>query len=390
MRIGPPSALGLHICTIALIAVTAPRLSRSEPPSDKPRFLMIASEAEAEASQEAIFSLRAQLSDVGIDFRVAWVPAHTADLHAQADIVQRLAEEHAASVVFWSDLLTGDRIFLYVSEPGGGRILVRSVSLGDQGDRFEVIAVIVRTVVEAIVDGGHIGVSPRLGDTAPRPTDPSPVASDSSGQHTSSPDKAHEDSEPSRRPPRRERRRGRGTSPARLDLAAAYALTLYSPTKWVIHGVRLGLAVRITRRGRIYTAYRIQIPFDVENGLAAMTLRHHPFEAGVAWRFGRGSLFWDMGAGIVTDPLTWGVDPVDDSRIAPTRSRSRWLVGAAPFVRAGWSPIDLFKLYLAAGVDVYFNESPSYVERMDGGRAVVVDPFDARAQIRLGVVFFLF
>jgi hypothetical protein len=154
--------------------------------------------------------------------------------------------------------------------------------------------------------------------------------------------------------------------------------------------LRLALGVRVNRFGRIYMAYHVYFPFDVESELASMTLRHHPFELGFFARFELGRLFLDLGAGIVNDPLTWEVSSSGVSRIAPMADRFRWLVGASPFVRASWSPLSMFKLYLALAVDVYFNESPSYVERVNGDKAIVVDPFTARPQCQLGFIFFLF
>lgn len=369
--------------------------------SNKVRLLMIAAESETGASQKTIHSLKAQLSDLDIDFQVAWIPTLEPDLHKQADITERLAEQYNASIVFWSDLLTGERIFLYVSEPGGGRILVRSVSFEDseRGDRFSVIALIVRTAVEAIVEGGHIGVTrgaPNgLGDSSlysmPRPSK-TPVTEPGK---TATPDEASPASDAVKRQsdesagPRRHSRKGRVDS-SRLNLAAAYLLSVYSPTTRLAHGARLALAVRVNRWGRIHMAYRVQIPIDVESELAAMTLRHHPFELGFSARFEMGRLYLDIGAGIVNDPLTWKVSSVGAARIAPMADRFRWLVGASPFVRASWSPLSVFKLYLALAADIYFNESPSYVERVNGDEAIIVDPFTVRPHCQLGVIFFLF
>jgi hypothetical protein len=369
--------------------------------SGKIRILMMASKAETKASTAQIRAVRAQLSDLGIDFQVAWTQTNSSDLHVQAEISEQLAKEYNATMVFWSDLLIGERVFLYVSEPGGGRILVRSISFEDknQADRFEVIAVIVRSVAEAIAGGGHIGVSSQV-SASPAASGllahPSPVIDPQiPAASQSQPSRPAESADaPHRRNTAdvdaHQNSSANSAAPARIELAAAYGLTLYSSTQRFIHGVRAALAVRVNRWGRLFWAYRVQIPFEVKNDLVTMKLRHHPFEIGFSRRFELGSLYLDLGAAVINDPLTWQVKPADTSRVAAAGDRFRWLVGVTPFVQLSWLPLRVFKLYLAIAADIYFNESRSFVERTNGDKAAVVDPFKARPQLQLGAVFFLF
>lgn len=375
--------------------------------SDKVRILMIASRAENPTSEEAIRAIQAQLSDLDIDLKVFWTSSYSRDLPVQADTAEQLAKQHNATMVFWCDFLVGKRVFLYVSEPGGGRILVRKVSFDDknQRDRFLVMAVILRSVVEAIAGGGHIGISPGgVGSSSATnfPKDDSPVAGsgnslDSESQPTDPPappsdtPQGHGPSALDAHPNRTEKIvTEKIVAPARIDMSAAYGLTLYSSSRRFTHGVQTALSVRVTRFGRLFLGYRIQIPFEVHSDLASMTLRHHPFEVGLSRRFESGSLYLDFGASLVNDPLTWRVTGFDTSRVAAEKDRFRWLIGVSPFVQLNWLPSRVFKFDIALATDIYFNESRSFVERNNGDRITVVDPYRVRPQVRLGVIFFLF
>ena len=190
---------------------------------------MIASKAEAKESEKAIRSIRAQLSDLDIDFQVVWIQNHSGYFRDQTNLSERLSEQHNATIVFWSDLSIKDQVFLYLSEPGGGRILVRSIPFenDEQGDRFDVISLIVRSVVEAISKGGQIGVSSPA-PSAPVPSAPVPSAPPPSLKAADTRDS-----------------QGGSTTSKRFSISAAYGLTLYSETKLFIHGVRLASAARV-------------------------------------------------------------------------------------------------------------------------------------------------
>jgi hypothetical protein len=375
--------------------------------SGKVRILMIASRAETPTSEEAIRAIQAQLSDLDIDLKVFWTPSYSRDLPVQADAAEQLAKQNNATMVFWCDFLVGKRVFLYVSEPGGGRILVRKVSFDDknQRDRFLVMAVILRSVVEAIAGGGHIGISPGgVGSSAaanfPKSDSPradSGVSVNSEFQPTGPPEPPS-DMPPGRVPSELDAHPNRTekivtekiVAPARIDMSAAYGLTLYSSSTRFTHGVRTALGVRVSRFGRLFLGYRIQIPFEVNSDLVSMALRHHPFEVGLSRRFESGSLYVDLGAALVNDPLTWQVTDFNTARIAAEKDRFRWLIGVSPFVQLNWLPSSVFKFNIALATDVYFNESRSFVERNNGDRITVVNPYRVRPQVRLGVIFFLF
>ena len=98
----------------------------------------------------------------------------------------------------------------------------------------------------------------------------------------------------------------------------------------------------------------------------------------------------DLGIALVNVPLKWSVKSKEAFSIAPLGDTFRWLVAASPFVQLSWSPANVYKFYLAVGTDIFFNERLSFVERADGDRAVVVDPFGVRPHLQAGAVFYLF
>ncbi|MCP4601149.1 MAG: hypothetical protein GY847_11595 [Proteobacteria bacterium] len=338
----------------------------ADPTEYIPKITMIALREQNDDFQAVIEILEAQLSDLDVEFNIEWIEAFTGGLRTQAEVAKDLGEKTGARVVFWADLSVDDQIFLYFAEPGGKRILVRTIEFEqDQQDgRLEVMAVIVRTVIEAIAKDGEIGVTSPVEKQEPKPTlPPDPVPEPPPKQTL--PDSKHQ-----------------------FGLSAAYGLTMYDLSPFFIHGARLATGLCIAGWADLFVAYRFQIPFEAENDLIAMELRPHPFEVGFAGRIKFKNFYVDIGAAILNDLLSWSVRSKIGDKIEPMEGTFRWLVAASPFAKLSWSPSNTYKLYFSIGADAYFNETPSTVKRTNGDKETVVDPMHVKLYLQIGAMFF--
>lgn len=320
---------------------------------DEPEVILIASHETEEASASMADAVGGQLSDLPVTFRVEWVDGFEPLMASQVDEARALAKHSDAVAVIWSDLSDPSQVFIYIAEPHGERILVRSVE--PEGEVMpmlvEALAVIVRYAVEAMIEGGEIGIKPP------------PVV------------KKELIEKPSH-------------GPARLGVAVSYALSLYGPDQPLLHGARVALEVGIYRWLRGYIGYRIQPSMRFGDHLLSMTMNTHPMEIGIGMRIEKGQFRFEGGAGVVLDRLTWTVTPRDASIVA-TPPSARWLLGVSPYVSVGWAPRWFASMYFAVSLDIYGNEK-RYVVASDVESWTVVAPWVVRPLFQLGGSFSFF
>jgi len=261
-----------------------------------------------------------------------------------------MAENTDAVAVFWSDLSLPDQVFIYIAEPGGGRILVRSVeSEGEEKEgRTEAMAVIVRYAVKAMLEGGEIGVH-----SPPPPAEKKAV-------------------KPS----------------GWVDVAVSYGLSMYSGEQPVLHGARVAASVRVFRWVRVFIGYRIEASMDFESESVAMNLKPHPMEAGFSLRIDRKHWKLDGGAALIVDRLTWSMTAKREG-IGFVTPYGRWLAAVSPYVSIGWSPTSFSTLFFSVAADIYFNER-DYVAETVGGTEKVAAPWRVRPYFQLGALFSFF
>lgn len=332
--------------TASLIAVTAlaARVGAQEPTP----VIMVAPTHDEQLSRRAAEAVASQLADLPVTFDVEWVAHVPPELRAQVDAARQVSARRNATAVFWVDLTLPEQLFLYIAEPEGGRILVRTIHSEGEGmeARLETVAVIIRGAVKAILAGGKIGVE---APPAEPPEPPGPTGA--------------------------------------LDVFLSYALTLYSDEALLLHGVRLGLSTRLKSWARLYLAYRLQVPVRVEGDYVGLTVSPHPMELGLTGRFHLGDWYIDAGVGLMVDVVSVDVTALEEEVM--TRSvEHRWLFGATPSLALGRTLGRVASIYLAVSADVMFNEQWYAVETPDGSQTVL-EPWNVRPVFRLGTLFTL-
>ena len=138
---------------------------------DAPAVVLIAEQQEEEATRDLAWAIRTQLADLDVRFDLYWVDRLDPDLPSQSGVAAGVAHVEGALLVLWCDLSSVEQVFRYLADPGGGRVLARKVTTAGAGaeGRFEAIAVIVRSSVEAMSLGGRIGIGV---DVAEAPGEP--------------------------------------------------------------------------------------------------------------------------------------------------------------------------------------------------------------------------
>ncbi|MBN1770848.1 MAG: hypothetical protein JXB32_06300 [Deltaproteobacteria bacterium] len=342
--------------------VVAPFVETVPPPvDDLSRVLMIVPRSNAGVSERAVEAARAQLADLPVEIEVVWVETMTPGLREQLGVIRVLAAERGAGIAFWVDLESADEVMVYVAEPGGGRVLARAIDTGGQPEesRYEITALILRATIEALVQGGEIGVRmPELPDVVSppviRPVPAPPVAP----------------------PPPVE------AVPV-LELSGAYAPALQDDGLSVVHAGRLALTWRPAAWAGVFAACRLVAPFERENEQVVLSFEPHPFEIGFGVRWTWGDWRLDLSGALVNDVVSWSAQPRRDT--VETRSPSwRWVVALAPEVAVRWSPLGNYALFAGLGMDFVLNDGPSVVDT-PLGPATVVEPWPVRPFLRLGV-----
>jgi hypothetical protein len=317
--------------------------------------------AVAPAESAIAVALRAQLVDLPVHLHVE--DRNLADqgaLPAQLEAVAELVATHDAELVVWFELDERDHLYLFLSEGGKGRTLVRELPRTGQSEtgRAASAAVIVRGVIEALVGGGQLGVERfETVETLP-PAPPEAV-----------PEKA----------PETKRARPRVV----LDLAAAYGIEGFSTRVPVAHAVVIGPDLWIGRNALVALRFRGTIPTTVTGSGVELELHRYPIELGL--RGAAAIRDVDVGGGVV------GVLELQQRKARPiedgvTIHPAELFVGGAlgPVFQVGWQAHPRVRLFAELAVDFHLVTVEYVVAGVD---EPLLRPFTVRPRGQLGVAF---
>lgn len=275
---------------------------------------MMAARDQTEAAKELFRAVDAQLSDTPAALALHWVDRLGQDLRAELLQARRIVRTAGALVVFWCDLTGSDDVYLYLAEPGGGRLLVRRVPQGAPSARAESVAIIVGASVRAHLDGGWRaqkepfrkgggGPAQRPGDLGHTKGDGQPSGAGAPGvlPLEGPPDRAITGVPGPRRPPR-------------LSLELGYAVDTYNQDNAPIHGVRLALTLRLVRLFSVFVSFRVLQSVNGRDSAAEVGLQRNPIAMG-------GILHWRLGSFLVGGSAALVADYV------ATEARASWLLG---------------------------------------------------------------
>jgi hypothetical protein len=301
-------ALPCHgpLLLILLTLSAGEALARPAPSPDPPRrIVLLAQRDDASLIDQALRTLRAQLSDLPVTVEPAWqVGPGTRPL---PDLAREIARSPGVLVVVW--FVPGREASAHLHLAPLHRIVSRPLAEGEPGGQLEALAVIVRTQVTAL-----LALPPRARPVAPVP------------------------------PPR-----PRAPRPRRLGLAveAAYAVAGHGSGVGAVHGASLGVRLRVHPAWSVHLSYRYAYEINREIDAVAARFQAFPLTLGAqgAWRRGRLQLAGSLSLGL--EPvLTRTTSESPALRAGPdlTALRVSVLVGAHLAVRV--AP----RLWLQAGL----------------------------------------
>jgi hypothetical protein len=345
----------MQICCKTAAAVAAMTilfcLPRSGAAAPSAKVVVIVSRTDMEMSKKTIDVVHGQLGDLPVVLVTEWVIKFPDGLRSQVNQARHLAEQNGAITVFWADLSMPEQIFLYISKPRGERILIRNIGTagGSVEARLEMLAIIVRNSVRAILEGGEIGIArPREG------------AEDL-----------------------------KGATKSTLETGISYGFAPYSDGNNWLHGVRINLSYMANKWARIFLAYRVLFPVRVVDEHLSLEISSHPIEAGFAVRWRINDWQLSLGAAFFVDLVTVDVTSRSDS-LTVEQPSIRALTGISPLLRVAWSPTRFVAVFFATQLDTVFNQ-PKYVYQSEGTDDstydTIISPWVVRPFIHLGVTF---
>ena len=329
--------------TLCLAASVAP--ARSSAQAAPPPVVVIAQRNADPLTERALDAIGAGLVDLPVTFLPQRLDGWDDAIANRVERAREIAAATRAVAVIWLDLAAPQHVFLFITDPTGGRILVRNVRADTQDTeaQLETLALIVRGSVKGLLAGGLIGV------------EPPPEWAD----------------------------QGRGLE--RFGVSLGYALQLYAPTEPVVHGARIELSFGLARWLYLFAAYRLNLPVKAQSRDVAVDLWTHPFELGLYGRARFSKWALDVGASAIIDVVTFDVVSRDVA-IDAVEPKDEITAGLCPFLRISRVLRPVVAVYFSFGLDIEaYNDR--YVVALDGESRTVLAPWRVRPMFELGARF---
>ncbi|MBI5525782.1 MAG: hypothetical protein HY897_05565 [Deltaproteobacteria bacterium] len=276
-------------------------------------------------------TLKSNLSDLAVPVFVeetAKLPPAFAD---QVALARQAARRHSAGKVLWLNPAQ-DQVFMYVAEPGGDRVLVRTVEAKNDAERAEAIAIIARNFVSARLD-----LAAPVSPSAPH-----------------------------------------GAPQERLHLRWGYAAEFFGPESPSPNGLFSALSFDLSEQWSIHAGGRLMERAEASRGGVAVGVRRYPVEAGVGWAKRLG--VWRLGveAGGVLEVLAG--EP--EGPAGANGARYVW-GGRAAFV-GGREIGRSSELFMELGALVFF-DTAVYPADLPAGSDPVLSSWRVRPMVKLGL-----
>jgi hypothetical protein len=355
------------------VRAAAPR--RAEPLA-KRTVVMLAARNQAAASKELHQAVSGQVSDTSVALELRWVNRFAASSPAQLAQARKIARGRKVVVVFWCDLSAKGEIFLYLVEPGKGRLIVRSVARAGSGGLAESVAIIVGMSVRAILTSLPV---PR-----PRPRRV-PVSARRPAMPLSADNPLFAEGARFRkdRPPR---------GPRWLVLEMRYALDFFGrkqmaagTTYPIAHGVSIALAARFAKRWSAFVAFRVVEPIKAKGDPVQISFQRYPVSTGARIRFRLGR--WVELGGALSFVFDYvAVDTKVPDGYAPDldfRNRIHSLIGGE--LRLSILAVDRLRIIIAVGAEVRLNTDPPEIPYGDEDQPIILDPWPVQPYFRFGI-----
>jgi len=349
------------ILVILLLAVVGTAV-RAEPSNEAQqqgyRLIMLSIKGNEDASRGLTQAIESQMSDLPVSFSVEWVDRFPDQLPDQLGAAGLIAREKQASAVFWCDLTRGNQVFLYLAESGKGRILVRQLEQ-EEGGTFEAVAIIVRSLVAALIQGGEIGVR-----AASPPGKPIPETSSKPSQGPSRPS-----------PATPEKRKW-------LEMELGYAFVVPEPDQ-AAHGLRIGLSGYFEEGWYAQLGYVLFSPLKSDTETARIEVWRHPVFLGLGYLWESGRLSLGGSVALVVDYTVQETTSVKDAVLSP-KGNDDLILSALPLFDIGVAFLEGLGARLGLGAEIPFNRV-RYIDPTAAGSKGVLGSWPVQPTGTLGL-----
>lgn len=296
--------------------------------------MLVVARADAASTDPLALALEGQLVDLPVTFEIVEAPPSEPGFGARVRSVATLAAEQHADLVVWFEREPDERMFVFLSQTGHQRTLVRELSARD-ADSPHAVALLVRSVAEALVHGGRIGVE------VPTPPPAEPPASTEEGAPAPAPTPTPVPAPPSttRRPP----------LAALLDIG--YRLTAFAREAPVTHSIMPGAELLVGRHASVFGRAGFTMPMSIRSPWVDVDLRAVPIALGgrAHARLGRR---WEVGGRLAVQlEIVRRRVRARDVTVDAAPTARRVLTSISPAVAVGLWVSPRVRLGLEAGVD---------------------------------------
>lgn len=370
-------ALVVSSCLVVQAGSASARSEPESPQSTEQYQVLLRVDASRTSREEVELALRGQLVDLPVNLRVI---AQDDAPEAFERRVGALARDEGADLVVWLGYEPDDRLFVYMSEAGRGRTLVRE--LGGEGTPSpHAVALVVRSVVEALVLGGRIGVEPSPAEAKAKAEPPPEESKEKTTAVPVVPAPPPTELDPTPAPSEPARRRPRLAG----LLGVAYQPTAFAAEHPVVHAVPISAQMLVGPHAAVFVRYRVVIPFRIENELVELRVQSFPAELGARGqaRLGR----WDVGGrlGLLFDAMRREAVPLDGT-VEPGPAQTQLLIALSPAAAFGLWAHPRVRIGLELGVDAYFRRIDFLVAGPEGDTPIA-STLGWRPWAALGIAF---
>jgi len=342
--------MGRPITGIASALLVFAAASAHADDSGEQAVAMIVKVGDEDRAEPLIRAATSQLSDLDVVLVLHPEPDLPQGIVARVVVAARVLRSHGAAAVFWRDLGPGGRVRVFYFKNGVARIISRDVELPEAGEPSEAVAIIVRQTVAEILAGEV------LGEEAPLP--------------------AEEPEEPAEKDPEPDPERS--APPAepfhRFQVSAGYTAQLQASDEMLLHGIALGLGVRVHRRVEVFAGYRLVWPIRVDHVDADLEIDRHPAHLGLRGWLPAGRFRLGGAAAFVVDYQTVETS-IPDGDLDPLEDGGDVTLAATADIEAGLELLGWLWLRLALGAEIVFSRQYYYLPTGAGGERVLFDPW---------------
>lgn len=285
--------------------------------------LLVPEDIEA-AAPELIVAIEAHTGSLNVDLLVQTVSNPAAGGLGMTWADQRALAAHHGAIASIAIAIEPTRaVTIAITDAREGGTILREVPMapGSRAVAAEAAALIVRSTLAGLLEGGRLGVIP--------------VGAPSRGPE----------------PPPAHRAGALETGAGPLALFFGYTGSSFSEDALWLSGGRAGLALRWTEAWSVGVSTALYTGVTLRAAEARLELRRHPLEAHVMYETASSGLRWTAEAGLLAEALV--MQRIEAApRLTASSERTAWTLGVSARTGARWSVFRSTTLALLAGVDV--------------------------------------